>query len=78
MFNLKKKRILAESLSITNSSNANSILPPQENLTSSNGADDILQKVLELSKKEEEERSKRFQEEDEELRKILELSLLEK
>jgi hypothetical protein len=41
-------------------------------------ADDDLRKILELSKKEEEERAKRIQDEEEELRKILELSLLEK
>jgi hypothetical protein len=41
-------------------------------------ADDDLRKILELSKKEEDERAKRIQDEEEELRKILELSLLEK
>lgn len=40
--------------------------------------DDDLRSIIELSKKEEEERAKRIQDEEEELRKILELSLLEK
>ena len=43
-----------------------------------NQADDVLQKIIELSKKEEEDRAKRLQEEDEELMKIIELSMLEK
>ena len=40
--------------------------------------DETLKQILELSKKEEEERLKRVQDEEEELRKIIELSLTEK
>ena len=77
-------RVLAESLLSSNSSNST----PQENqplidLNTNNLAvqepvDDDLRSIIELSKKEEEERAKRIQDEEEELRKILELSLLEK
>ena len=46
--------------------------------SNANDTDDALKQILELSKKEEEERSKRIQDEEEELRKILMLSLTEK
>ena len=80
------KRVLAESLLTSNISNTTST--PQENqplidlntdnLNANENVDDDLRKIIELSKKEEEERAKRIQDEEEELRKILELSLLEK
>lgn len=58
---------------------ANTALAPNTNLLNiDRGYDDSIRVAIEMSKRDEEERRHRQEQEDEELRRILELSLVEK
>lgn len=69
------KRVLEESLNVSNPNRIESAYRP---LVLNTDYDDSFKSILEISKREEEERRNRAEQEDEELRKIIELSLTEK
>jgi hypothetical protein len=77
---LNFKRVLAESLL---SSSSNDVIPSNESMpgenTSNNITDDYsLSEIIAMSKRENDERERQAREEEEELKRIIQLSLTEK